>query len=245
MLQPGGALRGLGRAGKNFAEAYAPAVRADQDLKKSTALMNINLANAQRAENMGLGKEARAYTDQAIAARKESARAGRELAEKEARLYVDAAKAFRPPAGKGAGAGGTKRKFDEDTGDMIGQIIDLKRNPKADPNVIADLEAKVKARTDYKKSVRDVGPGKADLEGNKLDVVSADKAADAWGNMSMASKKSFAAEQGFDVSRDPKTNKFVDPRWEEKSRQAHAKSFKPAGGGASSPAKKVVNLDND
>jgi hypothetical protein len=244
MLQPGGALRGLGRAGKNFAEAYAPAVRADQDLKKSTALMNINLANAQRAENMGLGKEARAYTDQAIAARKESARAGRELAEKEARLYVDAAKAFRPPAGKGAG-GGPKPNYDIDTAAMIDKVVDLKRNPKADPNEIKALEDKIAGRTTYKTNVRDLPTNKKELEGGKLDLATADKAADAWGNMSGASKKSFAAANGFDVSRDPKTGKFVDPRWEEKSRQVHAQGFKPAGGGANPPAKKVVNLDND
>jgi len=75
MLEPGGALRGAGKAAKNFVAAYAPAVRADQDLRKSTTLMNINLANAQRAENMGLGKEAMAYTNQAIAARKEAGKA--------------------------------------------------------------------------------------------------------------------------------------------------------------------------
>jgi len=117
MLQPGGALRGFGRAGKNFAEAYAPAVRADQDLRKSTTLMNINLANAQRAENMGLGKEAMAFTNQAIAAKKEAGKAERELAEKEAKLNIDAAKAFRPPSkGSGGGAGSAKEfQFATDT----------------------------------------------------------------------------------------------------------------------------------
>jgi hypothetical protein len=107
-LQPGGALRGFGRAGKNFAEAYAPAVRADQDLRKSTALMNINLANAQRAENMGLGKEAMTYTNQAIAAGKEASKAERELAYKKAELNINAAKAFRPPSGRAGGAGAGK-----------------------------------------------------------------------------------------------------------------------------------------
>jgi hypothetical protein len=246
MLQPGGALRGLGRAGKNFAEAYAPAVRADQDLKKSTALMNINLANAQRAENMGLGKEARAYTDQAIAARKESARAGRELAEKEARLYVDAAKAFRPPAGKGAGAGGAGKlqPVDRVTAEMSDKLIELQNKNPNDPQ-IAVLTKKIEARTKLIATGKDLPQNKVDLEGGKLDLATADKAADAWGNMSMASKKAFAAANLFDVSRDPKTNKFVDQAWEEKARQAHAKSFKPAGGGANPPAKKVVNLDND
>ena len=113
MLQPGGALRGAGKAAKNFVEAYAPAVRADQDLRKSTTLMNINLANAQRAENMGLGKEAMVYTNQAIAARKEAGKAERELAMQEAKLNIDAAKAFRPPSkGSGGGAGSKPKPFD-------------------------------------------------------------------------------------------------------------------------------------
>jgi len=111
MLQPGGALRGLGRAGKNFVEAYAPAVRADQDLRKSTALMNINLANAQRAENMGLGKEAMAYTNQAAAARKEAGKAERELALKEAELNLKGATAFRPPSKGSGGAGGGQKEY--------------------------------------------------------------------------------------------------------------------------------------
>lgn len=112
MLQPGGALRGLGRAGKNFAEAYAPVVKADQDLRRSTAIMNINLANAQRAESMGLAKEAMSYTNQAIQARKEAGKAERELLQKKAELNVSAAKAFRPPAKGAGGAGGRPKPFD-------------------------------------------------------------------------------------------------------------------------------------
>jgi hypothetical protein len=108
MLQPGGALRGAGKAAKNFVEAYAPAVRADQDVRKSTTLMNINLANAQRAENMGLGKEAMAYTNQAIAAKREAGKAERELLQKKAELDLRGATAFRPPSGRGSGAGSGK-----------------------------------------------------------------------------------------------------------------------------------------
>jgi hypothetical protein len=107
ILQPGGALRGAAKGLKNFTEAYAPAVKAKQDLRRSTTLMNINLANAERAENMGLGKEAMAYTNQAAAAKKEAGKAERELALKEAELNINAAKAFRPPS-KGSGAGSGK-----------------------------------------------------------------------------------------------------------------------------------------
>ena len=113
ILQPGGSLRGVSKGLKNFVEAYAPAVKADQDVRKSTTLMNINLANAQRAENMGLGKEAMAYTNQAIAAKREAGKAERELLQKKAELDLKGATAFRPPSkGSGGGAGGKEKEWE-------------------------------------------------------------------------------------------------------------------------------------
>jgi len=161
MLQPGGALRGLGRAGKNFAEAYAPAVRADQEMRKSTALMNINLANAQRAENMGLGKEAMAYTNQAAAARKEAGKAERELALKEAELNINAAKAFRPPSGKGAGAGGAgkKDKYAEEYYAQEKAFARMKPTDEGYEQAKIELEAARKAVERLKTS--DIGSNKA------------------------------------------------------------------------------------
>ena len=239
MLQPGGALRGLGRAGKNFAEAYAPAVRADQDLKKSTALMNINLANAQRAENMGLGKEARAYTDQAIAAKKESARAARELAEKEARLYVDAAKAFRPPAGKGSGAGGAGKLQPNDrvTAEMSDKLIELENKNPNDPQ-IPILQKKIEARTKLIATGKELPTNKVELESEKLKQAGDIAASTAWGKLSQFRQKGFAKSIGIDV--DEKTN----PKWAEQARAAHSKSFVPSAGANTAKSNKVINLDD-
>jgi hypothetical protein len=238
MLEPGGAIRGAGKAAQNFVAAYAPAVSADQDVRKSTTLMNINLANAQRAESMGLGKEAMAYTNQAIAARREAGKAERELLQKKAELDLRGATAFRPPS-RGSGAGsGPKPKFDEDTGAMINQIIDLKRNPKADPNLIADLEAKVAGRTAYKKSVRDTGEVKADLTIAQQEATRIEKATNAWSNMLPSEKKAFARANGIEAT--TRTN----ASWLEDAKKLHEKNYNP-GGGSAQKSKKIVNLDND
>jgi len=237
MLQPGGALRGLGRAGKNFAEAYAPAVRADQDLRKSTALMNINLANAQRAENMGLGKEAMAYTNQAVAAKKEAAKAERELAEKEARLNIDAAKAFRPPSkGSGAGGAGKLQPNDRITAEMSDKLIDLQNTRPNDPQ-IPILQKKIEARTKLIATGKELPPNKVELESDKLKQAGDIAAATAWGKLSQFRQKGFAKSIGIDT--DEKTN----PKWAEQARAAHGKSFVSSAG--ASPAKKVINLDNE
>jgi len=160
MLQPGGALRGFGRAGKDFAQAYAPAVRADQDLKKSTALMNINLANAQRAENMGLGKEAMAYTNQAIAARKDAGRAERELLQKKAELDLKGATAFRPPSrGSGAGGAGKKDKYAEEYYAQEKAFAKMKPTDEGYDQARIELEAARKAVDRLKTS--DIGGNKA------------------------------------------------------------------------------------
>jgi len=246
MLQPGGFLRGLGKAGKNFAESYAPAVKADQDMRKSTALMNINLASAQRNEKLGLIKDAQVDYAQANKNRIEADKAARESYKQESDAYASIAKAAKPSKASGAGAGGAGKlqPVDRVTAEMSDKLIELQNKNPNDPQ-IAVLTKKIEARTKLIATGKDLPQNKVDLEGNKLDLAIADKAADAWGNMSGQSKKAFAAAQGLDVSRDPKTNKFVDPSWEERARQAHAKGFKPTGGGASPPAKKIVNLDND
>jgi hypothetical protein len=112
MLKPGGALRGLGQAGKNFAEAYAPAVKADQEMRKSTALMNINLASAQRNEKLGLVKDAQADYAQASKNRIEADKAQREAYKQESDAFASIAKAAKPSKASNAGAGKAPKPFD-------------------------------------------------------------------------------------------------------------------------------------
>lgn len=237
ILQPGGALRGFARGAKNFTEAYTPAVKANQDLKRATTGMNINLANAQRAENMGLGKEAMAYTNQYIAARREAGKAERELLQKDAELNIKGATAFRPPSRSGAGAGGPKRKFDEDTAAMIDQVVDLKGNPRADPNVIKALEDKITARTNYKKSVRDTGDVKADLTVQQQEATRVKEANSSWNDMPLSEQMALAKENGIVPSR------LKNPSWLAEAKALHVKNYNP-GGGSAQKSKKVINLDD-
>jgi hypothetical protein len=233
MLQPGGALRGFGRAGKNFAEAYAPAVRADQDLRKSTALMNINLANAQRAENMGLGKEAMAYTNQAAAARKEAGKAERELALKEAELNIKGATAFRPPSGRGSGAGGANKLQPNDriAAEISDKIAAIEQKDPKDPQIPL-LKKQLEGRLKIISTGKDLGPDKKVIEENKLDVTTQAKAADAWEGKSRKEKKAYAIENGITVG-------VANPSWVAQAAKIHNQNFgKKTTGGST-----VINFD--
>ena len=65
MGQGRGFIQGVGRAGGAFATSYGQALQADQAEKRALANMEINLADAQRKERMGLGREAISAADQA------------------------------------------------------------------------------------------------------------------------------------------------------------------------------------
>lgn len=58
MLQGGNAIRGLAAGASTFGSAYGDVVRADQAQKRALQSMQINLADAERKEKMGLNKEA-------------------------------------------------------------------------------------------------------------------------------------------------------------------------------------------
>ena len=58
ILQGPNFMRALGGAGTAFADSYKGALAANQSAKMSIAQMNVNLANGQRAEKLGLVKDA-------------------------------------------------------------------------------------------------------------------------------------------------------------------------------------------
>lgn len=58
MLQGSNAIRGLAAGASEFGSSYGEAVRADQAQKRALQSMQINLADAERKEKMGLNKEA-------------------------------------------------------------------------------------------------------------------------------------------------------------------------------------------
>jgi hypothetical protein len=105
VLEPGGLLRGLGKAGKTFAGEYGKAMTADKAEQRSLMSMKFNLADAQRKEKMGLNREAIHAADQA---RADNTAAQRHKLEKNKALATVAtgmARATRPGANTGAPKG--------------------------------------------------------------------------------------------------------------------------------------------
>jgi hypothetical protein len=112
MLQPGGAIRGFGRAGKNFAEAYAPILKSDQDLQRSMIGMRINAADAQRKENIGAFTQARTSADAARKSHDAAQAASSKKAMDVANLAARMASTVKPTGSSGAG-GSKEPKFNE------------------------------------------------------------------------------------------------------------------------------------
>jgi hypothetical protein len=97
MLEPGGFVRGLGKAGGAFAQTYGQAMDANQKQQDALMRMNINLADAERKEKMGLVRDA--ITDRRQAEQENNAANMYGLKKNEAlgKLEVEKLKAQRGP----------------------------------------------------------------------------------------------------------------------------------------------------
>lgn len=74
-LQPGGTMRGLAGAAAKFGGSYGQALQADRAERRALANMEMNIADAERKERMGLHSEARAAAAAADKDRVEASRA--------------------------------------------------------------------------------------------------------------------------------------------------------------------------
>lgn len=74
-LQPGGTARGLAGAAAAFGGSYGKALQADRAERRALANMEMNIADAERKERMGLHSEARAAAAAADKDRVEASRA--------------------------------------------------------------------------------------------------------------------------------------------------------------------------
>ena len=113
ILQPGGAIRGFGRAAKGFAEAYSPILKADQDLQRSMINMRVNLADAERKENIGAFTQARTAADAARRSHDAAQTASSKKAMDVANLAARMASTVKPTGTGGAGGAGKEPKFNE------------------------------------------------------------------------------------------------------------------------------------
>jgi hypothetical protein len=108
LVQGNNLARGIGNASAGFAQAYAPAIKANQDLKRSMASLNINLADAQRQEKLGNAKGAIAAEDQARRDRADILRATTAKDKAIGDLAASGVRLNTPRKGAG-GAGGVGR----------------------------------------------------------------------------------------------------------------------------------------
>jgi hypothetical protein len=134
VLEPGGLLRGLGKAGKTFAGEYGKAMTADKAEQRSLMSMKFNLADAQRKEKMGLNREAIHAADQARADHTAAQRFKLDKNKALATVATGMARATRPGANTGAPKG-----YDNLVSGLFGELKyknDLlkKQNPN-DPNI--------------------------------------------------------------------------------------------------------------
>jgi len=153
MLQPGGAMRGLGAAGSAFASSYGDALKADKAEKRYIGQMQFNLADAERKERMGLTKEARASVTAAEQAKLNAYKAGVLRDQAMGNILGKGMQATRPVGG--AGAAKTPKLNEQ----LAAAEIAFERDP-SDAN-LKNVTALRRAVSQTKTS--DVGTTKADL----------------------------------------------------------------------------------
>jgi hypothetical protein len=182
MLEGGNAVRGLLKGAGAFGSAYSEAVRADQAQKRALQNMQINLADAERKEKMGLNKEAIASANQAQKDQHAAQVFGVDKAKALGVVYRGMAAANKPGAAPKPAA---EPKLDEAT------LRDLTKNLMAKAPVIPgesleDRRSRLGAQAGMQilstkgvrstTSVSDVGGTRAGLMGSDL-TISATKAA--------------------------------------------------------------------
>ena len=106
MLQPGGAMRGLGNSADSFADSMEKAQAAKAAEERSIELMNFNLMDAQRKERSGNAKGAMEATAKAEKNKLDAVAAERAALQAQGVIEARVAQSLRQTKGAGAGAGG-------------------------------------------------------------------------------------------------------------------------------------------
>jgi hypothetical protein len=99
-LQPGGTMRGLAGAAAAFGGSYGRALQADRAERRSLANMEMNIADAERKERMGMYGEARAAAAAADKDRVEASRAHTAKMTTLANLVRGGMQATKPTTGR-------------------------------------------------------------------------------------------------------------------------------------------------
>jgi len=161
-LQPGGTMRGLAGAASAFGGAYGQALQADRAERRSLANMEMNIADAERKERMGMYGEARAAAAAADKDRVEASRAHTAKMTTLANLVRGGMQATKPTTGRPP----SQPKLPEQTRADI--LADLLATEKPNEGESQDaFKARMAARASREAlglaRTSDIGPGKQQL----------------------------------------------------------------------------------
>jgi len=173
MAQGNNWVRAFGNAGAAFGDEYNRALQADKLEKRSIAVAEFNMADAQRKENMGLFKEGRAAGDRAVTAQQTAEKARFEKTRAVADALTKGMTATKPLNSSfrtGAGGAGNKLpQVDRRAGEIAEQIIDLRAADPNDPK-IPGLVAKLKELKEVMAANKEAGPGKLGAQNTQIFV---------------------------------------------------------------------------
>jgi len=128
--------RAFAGAGAAFGEEYNRALQADKAEKRSIAVAEFNMADAQRKENLGLFKEGRAAGDRAVTAQAAAERARLDKTKAVVDALNKGMNVTKPLRSAFGGAGGPKPlKVPEDAAALTKQIIALEAKNPNDPQI--------------------------------------------------------------------------------------------------------------
>jgi hypothetical protein len=170
MLQPGGAMRGLGNSADSFADSMEKAQAAKAAEERSIELMNFNLMDAQRKERSGNAKGAMEATAKAEKNKLDAVTAERAALQAQALVEARVAQSLRQT--KGDGAAKEPKVAEQNYANIL---ADLKATSKpkegetpAQFNARLAREASKVAVAESKTS--DFGPGRAGAAADAISV---------------------------------------------------------------------------
>jgi len=167
ILQPGGLIRGLGGAAASIGSSMAKANAAQRAAKNQFAMMEFNLADADRKERMGLHRDARAAFDESEKNKLAGIKADREAKAAAGNVVSKLAQANRVTSA-GAGAGGAKMpQVDRQAAAISDQIAALESSNPNDPKLPL-LRKQLEGRLKIISTGKDVGPQRAELMAGQI-----------------------------------------------------------------------------
>jgi hypothetical protein len=195
MLQGNDLSRGLAAGASTFAGAYGEAVKADQAQKSAIQRMNINIADAERKEKMGLTRDAIAAADQARKDHQAAQQFGVDKAKALGKVYQGIAATSKPGAVKAP----TPPKAAELAIQSAVKTRMAREKPKGDetPEMMQDRitseeSNRVLAMQQQRQifSMADIGGTSATLKGESQDTTKQTNASNAWEKASSKLKMS-------------------------------------------------------